>query len=340
MDENEKRRRRREMRTARRAVFVVLATMIMMVVVVIISTIVVNVRQNNLLKKMETLEYRLAQLEEKQSQMTVNVEPEPALPENEPVVPETEVKEEPAETEETIATEETEVETEETETEEEYSPDTVNYLAIGNSITRHQLSDYWWGDWGMAASTEENDYFHLVKQKLKEKHGKVSAKSFNFYAWEPQASDRAEALMLLDNYLSEDLDYVSIQLGENVSDTTTFEGDFDELVRYIQTRAPKAKIVIIGNFWTDNTVDELKMRVAIRYSLPCIDLAEIRDNAAYQCGMGTVVYDAAGNPHQVTHEGTAKHPNDAAMAYIADKVFSAMETFDPVAAQAALAPAA
>ena len=95
------------------------------------------------------------------------------------------------------------------------------------------------------------------------------------------------------------------------------------------TRAPNAKIIILGNFWTDSTVDELKMRAAIKYSLAMIDLAEIRDNPAYQCGIGTVVYDAAGNPHEVTHQGTSIHPNDAAMAYMADKIFNAMESFSP-----------
>ena len=337
MDENERRRRRREIQTARRAVIVVLITMITMIAVVVVSTIVISARQARLGREMERISDRLSALEEKQ---TNSYQTEPPVPE--PIVVEPETEEE-TETELVVPSEtKTEVteETEETETEnEDFSPDSINYLAIGNSITRHQMSDYWWGDWGMAASTEDKDYFHLVKQKLKEKHGKVTARAYNFYAWEPQGTDRAEALTLLENYLSEDLNYVSIQLGENVSDTATFEADFDEMIRFIQARAPKAMIVIIGNFWTNNTVDELKMRVAIKYSLPCIDLAEIRDNPAYQCGMGTTVYDASGFPHQIAHEGAAKHPNDAAMAYIADKVFTAMETFDPVAMNAA-APAA
>ena len=36
------------------------------------------------------------------------------------------------------------------------------YLAIGNSITRHPECVYWWSEAGMAASTPEQDYFHLV----------------------------------------------------------------------------------------------------------------------------------------------------------------------------------
>ena len=40
-----------------------------------------------------------------------------------------------------------------------YADADYRYFAIGNSITRHSLSSYWWGDWGMAASTKDKDYF-------------------------------------------------------------------------------------------------------------------------------------------------------------------------------------
>lgn len=51
----------------------------------------------------------------------------------------------------------------------EYSDTTFNYLAIGNSITKHALADYWWNEMGMAASSEEKDYVHLVASALEEK---------------------------------------------------------------------------------------------------------------------------------------------------------------------------
>ncbi len=42
------------------------------------------------------------------------------------------------------------------------SEDIFDYLAIGNSITLHGICDYWWGNYGMAASSIDNDYYHLV----------------------------------------------------------------------------------------------------------------------------------------------------------------------------------
>lgn len=49
--------------------------------------------------------------------------------------------------------------------------------------------------------------------------------------------------------LSDKLNLVTIQLGENVSDTSRFEADLEELISYVQQRAPKAQIIIIGDFW-------------------------------------------------------------------------------------------
>lgn len=43
------------------------------------------------------------------------------------------------------------------------------YLAIGNSITQHGICDYWWNKHGMAASREDRDYVHLVKNGIGDK---------------------------------------------------------------------------------------------------------------------------------------------------------------------------
>lgn len=42
-----------------------------------------------------------------------------------------------------------------------------NALVIGNSITKHGKCDYWWGDYGMAASELNKDYFHILDQMFK-----------------------------------------------------------------------------------------------------------------------------------------------------------------------------
>ena len=70
--------------------------------------------------------------------------------------------------------------------------------------------------------------------------------------------DRGETLSLLDGLLSEELDLVTIQLSENASDLSTFESDFEELIRYVQKGAPVAQILVIGDFWDKEQKDEMK----------------------------------------------------------------------------------
>ena len=82
----------------------------------------------------------------------------------------------------------------------EWSSANYNYLAIGNSITIHPLNEYWWNECGMAATTAENDYVHLVASAL---DAKIYA--YNFATWELMGHDRGETLSLLDELISEEL---------------------------------------------------------------------------------------------------------------------------------------
>ena len=56
-----------------------------------------------------------------------------------------------------------------------------------------------------------------------------------------------------------------------------------------------------------------------------VDLAMIKDDDSYQCGLGTVVYDENGLQHVVEHEGVAKHPGDKGMEYIANAVLQTLK---------------
>ena len=51
-----------------------------------------------------------------------------------------------------------------------------------------------------------------------------------------------------------------------------------------------------------------------------IDLGEIRGNAEYQVGMGSVVYWNSGEEYMIEHEGVASHPGDNGMMYYAQKI--------------------
>ena len=197
-----------------------------------------------------------------------------------------------------------------------------NYLAIGNSITRHGYSEYWWSDCGMAATTPDNDYFHIVCEKLKNR-GAVEGYPFDFCLWEVQSTDRAETMTLLDPYLNDSLNLITIQLGENVKDLNTYAKDLGELILHIQSMASNAQVVVIGDFWNSKR-SAMQRAVAISCNVPFVDLDDIHGNAEFQIGLNAMVTGDDGEKHMVTHGGVALHPNDKGMQIIADRVIQAI----------------
>ena len=205
-----------------------------------------------------------------------------------------------------------------------WNEEEFNWFAIGNSITLHEPNSHWWNPVGMAASDADHDYFALVRRHLEEKNGAVHAERLYCYAWETQDENRDFTLLYLDPYLDGKLDLVTIQLGENVSRLETFEKDFETLIAYVKEKAPKARILVIGDFWTHENREELKKQAVEDAGAEFVSLDGIRDSGEYQCGIGATVYDAEGAAHSVDHEAIASHPGDKGMQAIADKVIEVL----------------
>ena len=200
-----------------------------------------------------------------------------------------------------------------------------NYLAIGNSITLHGKSSFWWNEIGMAASDAKHDYFHLVVSHLEISNAEVMAKAFNFSVWEVQGHDRDETLDFLDPYLSQRLNLVTIQLAENASDLATYEEDYVSLIEYVKTKAPNARILVVGDFWSRGNRNELKINAVNKTKAEYVSLNGIIDNKRYYCGLNMIVYDDDGNEHIVEHNGVAKHPGDIGMRAIADRIIEVLD---------------
>ena len=163
-------------------------------------------------------------------------------------------------------------------------------------------------------------------KSLEDKYTNVNSESYGFATWEVLHTDRAETLTMIEPYLNENIDLITIQLGENARELNTFESDFEYLITYIAQKSPNAKIIVIGDVWESNGRDAMKKEAADKCGVTFIDMSEIKDNSIYQCGIKSVVYDYDGNPHIVEHEGVAKHPGDSGMQYIADAIISTLET--------------
>lgn len=204
----------------------------------------------------------------------------------------------------------------------------LNVLVLGNSITRHGLCDYWWNEIGMAATTEENDYYHKVVAELENIYDDVNAYAYNFSQWEISDHDRGQTIQLIDDLLNPNVNLIIIQLGENISNTESLETDLEYLIAQIQGICSNAQIIMVGNFWQDDTVENIKERIAKKYSLKYIDLKDIWGKEEFQSAIGTVVYDEEGNSHIVQHAGVARHPGDEGMKYIATKILEKVKKYD------------
>lgn len=210
-----------------------------------------------------------------------------------------------------------------------------NILFVGNSITRHNKTSVWWSDErGMASSSLEKDYVHLLKTNLQDfatdlkpsAEDGVNSYAFNYSIWETQVNDREETYNILDTYMenAEDLDCVVIQLGENVlyNSDSTFKQDYSSLIAHIKSEAQNATIITVGDFWPDSAKDKIKKEAASSEHVGYADLSAIQGKEEYMAGMGTLVEGDDGQEHKINHEGVAKHPGDKGMQYIANSVLT------------------
>lgn len=140
----------------------------------------------------------------------------------------------------------------------------MKILFIGNSITLHGKCSYWPGEWGMAASKEENDYVHLLVNRLRNDGLQVDYAVTNFFKWEIMDHDRDEVLSLLDVYLKDSYDYIVLQLGENITSIATLERDFYSLLSYLSKKQPKATLLALSSFFIKDDVDDIKENLCFK----------------------------------------------------------------------------
>jgi hypothetical protein len=194
-----------------------------------------------------------------------------------------------------------------------------NILFIGNSITFHPPCDYWWGSWGMAASTASNDYVHGVVAEVENTGKTVDYDIISYAIWERE-DGRDNVLPKINGILEKQYNLVVIQLGDNVDSTKGFEKDYGNLIDYIQIAEPNAQVVIVGNFWIRKGIDKIKENVAASHNCTYVDLSDFRKNYYFNSQMGEKVYGDDGQTHTINFRPVAGHPNDLGMKMISDRI--------------------
>lgn len=200
--------------------------------------------------------------------------------------------------------------------------ESLNLLILGNSITLHAPAPHigWAGNWGMAASSEANDFAHLLAADLGKSSGtKPTLITRNIADFE-RAHDTFDIAKTLKTELSFRADIVVVAIGENVAEPTTddakakYAAAFAQLLKHLSDSG-KPSIFVRGSFWSSPAKDEIMKKAAIDAGATFVDIA----------GLGRDPSNAASAERKIEHPGVAGHPGDKGMKAIADALFAAIQ---------------
>ncbi|MDR1155669.1 MAG: hypothetical protein LBL04_13265 [Bacteroidales bacterium] len=185
-----------------------------------------------------------------------------------------------------------------------------NIYFLGNSITLHEPNEGigWNGNWGMAASAEENDYVHKLIKKIEgeyEKKFRIKYGLKSIANWERDFSVGLQPLEI------NEIDLLIIRLGENVLEEYAMNNNYYDALSELIEKYKKnpTKIIITDNYWPSVFKDAIQKNVAINngyFFVQINDLYGNQENSAFG---------------QFEHSGVAMHPSDIGMENIARRIF-------------------
>lgn len=192
----------------------------------------------------------------------------------------------------------------------------ISILVLGNSISLHgAVEGLWPHEFGMAASKKENDYVHLVMNKISEnKNVGINLWVVNIANFERNFSEfNFERLSTLQ---SKKPHYVIFQIGENVSgdDIENRSELFKEkYIALVGNFSNSIKIICLP-FWPNKEKNTIITDVGIKTKSFIVDLSSL--------GSGFDSRNLAKSEKIYSNPGVAAHPGDYGMSNIALKLYS------------------
>ena len=193
-----------------------------------------------------------------------------------------------------------------------------NALIIGNSLTRHGLAPFWWGNWGMAASSPDKDFVHVLVSLLRQQNETMDFSTLQASGWE--RNHQNFDLNQYDSVFYKKPDLIILRLGENVKDLAYYEQSCMKFLNYIREKSPDAFVVTTGNFWSNQAKDVAMKNAAQTTGTLFIPLSDL-DTKENKSSIGAIVGGEDGVEHKIDHNGVANHPGDEGMKHIAYRIF-------------------
>jgi hypothetical protein len=194
-------------------------------------------------------------------------------------------------------------------------------LFLGNSITKHgpKADIDWTGNWGMAATSEANDYVHQVMAGLTKRQGTAPAMLVKNIA----DFERAHVGYDLDGKLAEAIafkaDLIILAIGENVPALKTdeakaaFKGETMKLLQKLQGEH-KPTILVRSCFWANTIKDQILQECCEAVGGIFVNISTL--------GKDEANYGRAERPYK--HSGVAHHPGDKGMKAIAEAMLATL----------------
>jgi hypothetical protein len=190
----------------------------------------------------------------------------------------------------------------------------MKILFLGNSITKHSPSPDigWYGDWGMAASCEENDYVHLTVKELKKYYPDTEFIYRNIADFERNYINYG--LYNLEDCKSFGADIIIMRIIENVPRENNYAGFQEAYIKLIEfVKKDNSLVICSGSFWENKLGDEIIKNVAEQKGYTFVSLQSLQNDPGCKA------------TKQFKHEGVAAHPSDKGMEGIANILSEAIK---------------
>jgi alpha-galactosidase len=195
-------------------------------------------------------------------------------------------------------------------------------LFVGNSLTSHgpKADIDWHGNWGMAASSLDKDYVHLVTKALAAKQGAtptIMIKNVADFERNHVGYDIAGKFADAAGFKA---DLVILCIGENVAALKTpepqakYQEQVTALLKTLKSN-PKAQVIVRSSFWANEAKDTAMRKACEAVGGTFVDISALsKDEKNY-----------ARSERPYKHAGVAHHPGDRGMAAIAEEIVRAVK---------------
>lgn len=187
-------------------------------------------------------------------------------------------------------------------------------MFVGNSITRHDVKPDigWYNDWGMAATSLEKDYVHIMANKMLKKDAETAFCICHAAEWERNCYEGEKTFDLFKDAHDFNADIIIMRIVENCPQNNyndeLFLKKYAELIAYLNNTG-KAEVIITTGFWK-HIADDAIRECAKKYNYPLIELSDLgEDDSMKAIGL-------------FEHSGVANHPGDKGIQEIANRVLN------------------